>query len=118
MRLAIACLFVIGPVLAQPAGLPDQAAWFTRPGVDPVPAANDLPARLAETIGAARRTVAASFIRLDLPVVLDALIAAHRRGVAVRVMTDDDMSAHRFAVPFAQLRAAGVEVRTDAGFSW
>ena len=118
MRLAIACLFVIGPVLAQPAGLPDQAAWFTRPGVDPVPAANDLPARLAETISAARKTVSASFIRLDLPIVLDALIAAQRRGVAVRVMTDDDMRVHRFAVPLARLEAAGVPVRTDDGIAW
>ncbi|NRA96258.1 MAG: hypothetical protein HRU14_08630 [Planctomycetes bacterium] len=118
MRFAIACLLVIGSLVAQPATLPDQAAWFTRPRAEPVPEENDLPARLTETIDAARKSVAASFIRLDLPVVLDALIAAHRRGVAVRVMTDDDMRAYRFAIPLARLEAAGVAVRTDRGSPW
>ena len=118
MRCGLALLLLVASLAAQTPGLPDQAVWFTDPHADPLPPERDLPGRLADALGAAKESVEASFMRLDAPRVLDALIAAHRRGVVVRVMTDDDMRAHRFAAPFQRLAAAGVSVRTDGGAPW
>ena len=118
MRCGLALLLLVASLAAQTPGLPDQAVWFTDPHADPLPPERDLPGRLADALGAAKESVEASFMRLDAPRVLDALIAAHRRGVVVRVMSDDDMRAHRFAAPFQRLAAAGVSVRTDGGAPW
>jgi mitochondrial cardiolipin hydrolase len=42
----------------------------------------------------------------------DALLAAHRRGVAIRVLTDND-KAHDLGSDIERIAAAGVAVRID-----
>lgn len=115
MKTTIAVLLLSGVACAQ---LPDQAVWFTRPDVQRTPANADLGGRMADAIGAAKKSVAFAMLRLDLPVVLDALIAANQRDVDVRVLTDDDIRALRFAQPYEKLARAGVAVRTDRAFPW
>jgi phosphatidylserine/phosphatidylglycerophosphate/cardiolipin synthase-like enzyme len=66
-----------------------------------------------EAIGGARRSLDVVVYLLNDRSVIDALTAAHRRGVAVRVMLERDPygSGPGNAPAYDQLRRAGVEVR-------
>lgn len=68
----------------------------------------------AVAIGASTRTLDVAMYRLDEPVVVKALCDAPKRGVAVRVLTDDDSRELRFKEAFDQLQAAGIEVVVDS----
>jgi len=65
---------------------------------------------LAEAIRNARYSVDVAVLRLDLWSIRDALIEAHQRGVAVRVVTDDDYAHEEEIIDLLQ---AGIEVVTD-----
>ncbi len=70
----------------------------------------DLAADFVWLIEQAEASVDLAAYDLDLPPVADALLAAHRRGVDVRVVTESD-NAHREAL--RTLQAAGVPVVED-----
>ena len=67
-------------------------------------------AALAMAIDSARYSVDVAIYRLDLWSIRDALIRAHKRGVAVRVITDSD---HEDEAEIADLKAAGILVIDD-----
>jgi phosphatidylserine/phosphatidylglycerophosphate/cardiolipin synthase-like enzyme len=85
--------------------------YFTEPSG---PNANSLrggpDADLAAAIEAARLSVEVSVYELDLWSVRDALIAAHRRGVSVRMVTDSDNIENE---EIQELKEAGIQVLGD-----
>ena len=65
-------------------------------------------------VGAARTSIDIAVFDIDLPALGDALVAAQRRGVAVRVVYDDEnLSDARVAKLIGALQDAGVTVRSD-----
>ena len=70
-------------------------------------------ALLVEAIGRAKSTFDAACFSLYSMPVAEALVAAHRRGVSVRVVADASQS--RRSPAMAALAAAGVPVRVSAG---
>ncbi|HEX8682137.1 MAG TPA: phospholipase D-like domain-containing protein [Ardenticatenaceae bacterium] len=88
--------------------------YFTRPQY-PDDAATRRPSELgdalANLIDSATRTVDVAAYQLDLPIVVDALLAAVERGVQVRVVTDIDILLDEDeSEPFILLEDAGVTV--------
>lgn len=73
--------------------------------------------RLIEKINAAQTSIHIASFEFDLTPVAEALIAAKRRGVDVRWVTDDEHGLEADAEPghgqFAALQAAGIDVRSD-----
>ena len=68
--------------------------------------------RLVGLIGAARASLDVCVFTITDDRLADALAAAHRRGVAVRIITDDDKAADRGSdVP--RLSREGIPLRTD-----
>ena len=67
---------------------------------------------LLRAIAAARRTLDVAVYAIAIGLLADAIVAAHRRGVAVRVLTDDEQEKDPRSV-VAALRAARVPLRTD-----
>jgi phosphatidylserine/phosphatidylglycerophosphate/cardiolipin synthase-like enzyme len=70
-----------------------------------------LDSNLAAFIGAARQTLDVAIFQLDLASATQALVAAQRRGVRVRVATDTDvLGVVVDGLSFRQLEAAGIAV--------
>jgi phosphatidylserine/phosphatidylglycerophosphate/cardiolipin synthase-like enzyme len=73
--------------------------------------------RLIEKINAAQTSIHIASFEFDLTPVAQALIAAKRRGVDVRWVTDDESGLGADQEPghgqFAMLQKAGIEVRSD-----
>ncbi len=73
--------------------------------------------RLIEKINAAQTSIHIASFEFDLTPVADALIAAKKRGVDVRWVTDDESGLGADEDPgrgqFAMLQQAGIEVRSD-----
>lgn len=65
---------------------------------------------LAQAIAAAQTSVDMAMFNLSLPSIRDALLDAHRRGVAVRLVVDSE--TYNDAVP-ERLRSAGIAVISD-----
>lgn len=70
--------------------------------------------KLRELCGAARRTLDVCVFTLADDRLTDAVLEAHRRGVRVRVVTDDDKRFDNGS-DVARLADAGIEVRLDRG---
>ncbi|MBY0231845.1 MAG: FAM83 family protein [Gemmataceae bacterium] len=68
--------------------------------------------RLAALIDGAKRSVEACVFTITDDRLADALVRAHRRGAAVRLVTDDD-KAHDLGADIGRLRHEGIEVRMD-----
>ncbi len=66
--------------------------------------------RLVKSIAAAKKTIDIAAFEFDLPRVAEALIKAHRRGVAVRMVTDTDYLEEQ---AIKDLKKAGVKVVDD-----
>jgi phosphatidylserine/phosphatidylglycerophosphate/cardiolipin synthase-like enzyme len=66
--------------------------------------------RLAEAIDAARLSVDVAVYDLNLWSIRDALVAAHRRGVTVRVVTESDNTDEQ---EIQDLKDAGIQVLSD-----
>jgi phosphatidylserine/phosphatidylglycerophosphate/cardiolipin synthase-like enzyme len=101
------------PPLPTPASeVPTSGTWyrlyFTNP--DPNNPTGGIPDKIAESFNAAQRTLDLAIYELDLPVLSEALIAASRRGVRVRVVTDSDSLSEE---PIQDLMAAGIPVVDD-----
>jgi len=101
------------PVSTAPAD--PSAAWirvyFTDPGGPNAKSLRGGPdSDLAAAIDAARLSVDVAVFELDLWSVRDALIAAHRRGVTVRVVTESDNIENE---EIQDLKGAGIQVLGD-----
>jgi phosphatidylserine/phosphatidylglycerophosphate/cardiolipin synthase-like enzyme len=107
-----------GQVLVPPADGWWQV-YFTDPQRinDPEDLQGSIPGVLIDYIDAAQRSIHIAAFEFDLPQVAEALIAAHRRGVEVQWVTDDEhgIEADEDDVLelFAKLEKAGIEVKDD-----
>ena len=102
----------LGAVRTEHAGDGERAssrAWFG-PG-DPLA---DL---LTSLLSSARSSIDAAVFTITDDRIHDALVAAHRRDVAVRILSDDDKASDPGS-DIWRLRRAGIEVRTDHSPSW
>lgn len=94
------------PALATPVAPPASSAQvYFSPGQECVTA-------IREFIGEARHTLDVCVFTVADDRLTDALLAAHRRGVRVRLLTDNEKLFDRGS-DVRQLRAAGLAVRTD-----
>lgn len=101
------------PAPRAPSGA--SAGWyslyFTSPGDPQMEALRGGPdANLAAAIAQARLSVDLAVYQLNLWSIRDALLDAHRRGVAVRLVTDSDYMDEE---EIAELQAAGIPVLGD-----
>lgn len=101
------------PVTATPITTP---AWYELHFTTPLTTAllerptGGIPARLAATFDQTQQTLDVAVYEFDLPVVAQALVRAHTRGVRVRLVTDSDTLAE----PVVQdLITAGIPVVAD-----
>jgi phosphatidylserine/phosphatidylglycerophosphate/cardiolipin synthase-like enzyme len=93
----------------------DPATWFTSnwEGPDPAPI-TDLEAALLDRLNAATNSIDVALYDFNRPSLRDALLAAKRRGVAVRVVTDDEARASNASKPFYDaLAAKGIPIVDD-----
>ena len=70
--------------------------------------------QLAAAIDSAQRSIDIAAYEFNLPLLTDALIRAYRRGVRVRMVTDDDAGLRATSATVGQLVAAGIPVVDDA----
>lgn len=79
---------------------------------------DSIEARLIDKINAAQTSIHIASFEFDLDPVAEALVAASRRGVDVRWVTDDEHGLEADEEPghgqFARLEQAGIEVKDDA----
>jgi phosphatidylserine/phosphatidylglycerophosphate/cardiolipin synthase-like enzyme len=93
--------------------------YFTDPEhiSDPENLSGSIPEKLIALINSAQRTIHVAAFEFDLTPVAEALIAAHRRGVEVRWVTDDESGIEADEEEghgqFAMLEKAGIEVVDD-----
>ena len=110
---------ITGPVVEQAVPLTTPAAdWYTVYFTDPQttsaqedPALSGPALALVEALGRAQRTLDVAVYELDLDAIGSALIAAHQRGVQVRVVTDTDYLSEAALI---EAMAAGIPVVGDA----
>ena len=102
-----------GEVLFFPdPGMPCRyGAACRRPNCDYAHGATSL-TRLIAVLSSARRSVSVAVFSLTCDEIADALLALHRKGVKVRLITDDEQVASAGS-DAATLRAAGIPVRHD-----
>lgn len=79
-------------------------AWFSP--------SQDCAGRIVRLLNAAQRTLDIGVFTITDDRISDAILAAHRRKVAVRIVTDDD-KAHDLGSDIDRLRESGVAVRID-----
>mgnify|MGYP000122185702 CR=1 FL=1 len=93
--------------------------YFTDPNTinNPDDLTGSIPEKLLAYINSAQKSIHIAAFEFDLTPVAEALIAAHRRGVDVRWVTDDEhgiqADEEKGHGQFAMLKAAGIEVRDD-----
>ncbi len=68
---------------------------------------------LLNHLAAATSTIDLALYGLNRQSLINALIAAHQRGVTVRVVGDDDAALHEYAAGYQALLSAGIPVITD-----
>jgi len=108
-----------GPPAGTPTATPWWHAYFTQPKFrqTPQPEQSELLQTLLTLIAEARQSIHIAAFQFDMAPVADALIAARKRGVEVRWVTDDvygmkaDLESGRRLFP--RLRHYGVSIRTD-----
>lgn len=96
------------PTLTPPAEDPVQV-YFTSPGADPA-GSDALTAAVAADIAAADTSVDIAMYNFSLKPVADALLAAHQRGVRVRMVTDSDALD---GSQLQRLQSGGIQVIGD-----
>lgn len=98
-----------------PTSLPGEA-WYRLYFTDPTATAGlasptgGVPAAILASLAEAQQTIDVAVYDFDLQPLADGLIAAHQRGVRVRVVTDSDYLAE---AAMQSLRQAGLPVRGD-----
>lgn len=111
------------PVVNVPSGGAANGSWWEVYFTDPVnfkdPAnwQGSIEGQLVQKINNARSSIHIASFEFDLTPVAEALVAAYKRGVDVRWVTDNEHGLEADEEPghgqFAMLEAAGIEVRTD-----
>lgn len=100
----------------------DHSWWqvyFTDPATinDPADIRGSIAEKLISRIDSARRTIHIAAFEFNLTPIAEALIAAHRRGVEVRWVTDDEHGLEADTEEdhgqFAWLQKAGIEIKDD-----
>ncbi|MFH5925278.1 phospholipase D family protein [Roseomonas xinghualingensis] len=91
--------------------LPPEAGHIMRPAVCFTPG-EKCTDRIVATIGAAQREVLVQAYSFTSPPIAEALEAAHRRGVRVRILVDDSQISERYTQA-DEMAAAGIEVWVD-----
>lgn len=113
--------------VAQPGSVPTSVnasgSWWEVYFTDPLNVNNpedwqgSIEGRLIEKINAAQTSIHIVSFEFDLTPVAEALIAAHKRGVDVRWVTDNEHGLEADEEPghgqFAMMEDAGIEVRAD-----
>jgi len=93
--------------------------FFTDPGAinDPNHLEGSIPEKLIGYINAAQETIHIAAFEFNLTPVAEALIAAHKRGVEVQWVTDDengiDADKEEGHGQFAMLKKAGIKIKDD-----
>ncbi len=117
---------IIIPITETPIPVAAPKWWqvyFTAPLTinDPNNPASSIEEKLIQFINSAQVSIHIASFEFNLPRVADALIAAKARGVDIRWVTDDEYGLKADTQPgrgqFAQLMAAGIEVKDDNGRS-
>ena len=104
--LVLALVFV---ALAAPAA--DPATYFAAnlPPPTNAQAVTALEQALLDRIAGAQTTLAAALYDFNRPSLRDALLAAHARGVQIRIVTDDEARANpSYAPDYDALATAGI----------
>lgn len=85
-------VILLAAALGAAAASPDPAVYFTAnwPAPDALPV-TALEGALLDRIGAAAVSIDAALYDFSRPSLRDALLAAHARGVQVRIVTDDEV---------------------------
>jgi phosphatidylserine/phosphatidylglycerophosphate/cardiolipin synthase-like enzyme len=112
------------PIAGAPTAANASADWWEVYFTDPANVNNpaewqgSIEGRLIEKINAAQTSIHIASFEFDLTPVAEALIAAKKRGVDVRWVTDDESGLGVDEDPghgqFAMLQQAGIEVRSDS----
>jgi mitochondrial cardiolipin hydrolase len=103
---------VVRLLLSEPTSAEAQGASTTTAADAYFSPKDDCARVLTRLIEASRRSVDVCVFTITDDRLSDALITAHRRGVALRVITDDDKAAD-LGSDIGRLSAAGVAVRQD-----
>ncbi|RMG91973.1 MAG: hypothetical protein D6706_17575, partial [Chloroflexi bacterium] len=69
--------------------------------------------RLVQTINNAQTSIDIALYGINRQSIIDALIAAHNRGISVRIVGDNDAAANDYAATYQTLTAAGIPLVTD-----
>src|ERR1700752_906574 len=111
------------PVAGVPTTVNASGAWWEVYFADPLNINNpkdwqgSIEGRLIDKINAAQSSIHIASFEFDLTPVAEALIAAKRRGVVVRWVTDDEHGLEADGEPghgqVGMLQDSGIEVRSD-----
>jgi phosphatidylserine/phosphatidylglycerophosphate/cardiolipin synthase-like enzyme len=100
----------------------DYAVYFNSDTTIPAMGTSSDPTSMEQAligfIDAATQTVDCALYGFDRESVRDALIAAHNRGLTVRVVADDEAATGTYAQTYDALTAAGIPVVTDPYVSY
>jgi phosphatidylserine/phosphatidylglycerophosphate/cardiolipin synthase-like enzyme len=99
------------PVLTSEGGGGYYHIYFTEPVPEGGALTGGIDGHLVALIGSAKSSVDIAFFEFNLPSVAQALIAAHQRGVQVRVVYDDEHTDPE--PPFTDLLDAGIPATPD-----
>ena len=106
--------FTLGPL--------DYAIYFnsdtTIPAMGPSTGPTPMEQALIGFINGATQTIDCALYGFNRERVRDALIAAHNRGVTVRVVADDEAATGHYSPTYQALTAAGIPVVTDPYVSY
>ncbi|MFC5449092.1 phospholipase D-like domain-containing protein [Paenibacillus aestuarii] len=100
---------VAAPIANRTATIEDnQLQWaYTREGEHPEK-------MLVDVINSAKSTLNISIYSITLDEIVNAILAAHKRGVKVRIMSDGDQSASKYQKEDLQkLRSTGIPIKVD-----
>lgn len=106
-----------GLARAHVAGGDYWRAYFSIPAplrrADAAPDGGGIDAMLAAAMDAAQVSLDVAAFELDNPLLGDAMLAAARRGLRVRAVTDDEHGLRAADTQFGRLQAAGIPVAAD-----
>jgi phosphatidylserine/phosphatidylglycerophosphate/cardiolipin synthase-like enzyme len=110
--LTFALLMMLGSVVLAVGGDPQTLFTdnITAPGTSL--AVTEMEQQLLNRLNAATASIDAAIYGLDRVSIVNALIAAHNRGVTVRIVADDDAYAD-YNTHYAALQAAGIPIILD-----
>jgi phosphatidylserine/phosphatidylglycerophosphate/cardiolipin synthase-like enzyme len=106
-------------LLALPAQAAEQPAGFACEGrVEALFSPwDDIEGQLIDTLAAAQRSIYVQAYLLTSRNIAKALLRAHQRGVAVQILTDDEMTVGSDSTRIPELAAAGIPVWLETRYA-